>query len=96
MGDHYIPPEAGLGSPGPPAHGYPPEPRSEQDLIDAVNAALFLDPDLPTEQFEVTAENGVVFLHGVVRSEDERQRVLELARDVQGVRRVVDELFVRP
>lgn len=97
MGQRYIPPEGGVGASGggPPAEGYPPEPRTDQDIIDAVRTAFFLDPDFTTHQFEITSEDGVVTLRGFVRSEDERRRAITIVTDVQGVDRVVDELIVR-
>ena len=97
MGDRYIPPEAGVGASGggPPAEGYPPTPRTDQDIIDAVCAAFFLDPDLSTHQFQVESDDGVVTLHGYVRSEDERRRAIEIASDVEGVDRVIDDLIVQ-
>lgn len=97
MGQRYIPPEGGVGASGggPPAEGYPPEPRTDQDVIDAVCAAFFLDPDLSTHQFEVVSDDGVVTLRGYVRSEEERHRAIDVAGDAEGVRRVVDELIVQ-
>jgi hyperosmotically inducible periplasmic protein len=41
-------------------------------------------------------KNGVATLQGSVASEDERERAERLARDVEGVRRVRNELVVEP
>ena len=97
MDECRIPPEAGVGASGggPPEHGYPPEPRTDQEVIEAVRTAFFLDPDFADEQFEILSENGVVTLRGFVRSEDERRRAIDIASDVQGVNRVIDQLVVR-
>jgi osmotically-inducible protein OsmY len=42
----------------------------------------------------VNTKNGTVTLRGVVRSVDEHDRALTLARDTVGVTQVVDELRV--
>ena len=43
----------------------------------------------------VDTSDGVATLSGVVASGDERKRALQLARDTEGITRVVDELEVR-
>jgi osmotically-inducible protein OsmY len=92
-----IPPEGGVGASGggPPAAGYPPAPRTDQQITDAVNAAFFLDPDFSEQQLRVETIDGVVRLAGDVRTEDERQRALDIVTAVEGVQRVQDELVVR-
>ena len=92
-----IPPEAGVGASGggPPAGGYPPDPRSDQQITDAVKTAFFLDPDFSERQFHVETIDGVVRLSGDVRTEDEHRRALDVVVAVEGVRRIVDELVVR-
>jgi osmotically-inducible protein OsmY len=89
-------PEAGVGASGggPPAEGYPPSPRTDQQITDAVSAAFFLDPDFAERQFRIEVVDGVVQVMGAVRSEEERRRALAIARDVEGVERVVDDLVV--
>jgi len=89
------PPEAGVGSPGPPAGGYPPERKEDKDITDAVEAAFFLDPDLAKGEFKVRTCNGVVYLSGLAQSEDEMRRAVDVARGVEGVREVINEISVR-
>ncbi len=90
-------PEAGVGASGggPPEGGYPPEPRTDQQVTDGVRQAFFLDPTFDVHQFRIETVDGAVRLSGDVRSEEERRRALALVADVQGVRRVIDELVVR-
>ncbi len=90
-------PEAGVGASGggPPPEGYPPPPRTDQQVTDAVRQAFFLDPTFSERQFRVETVGGVVRLAGDVRTEDERQRALEIVTAVPGVQRVQDELVVR-
>lgn len=90
-------PEAGVGASGggPPAEGYPPEPRTDQQVTDAVRTALFLDPVLSVRQFHVETVDGTVRIWGEVSSPEERRKVIDLVTDVQGVQRVHDDLTVR-
>jgi len=44
---------------------------------------------------DVDTENGIVYLTGVVRNEVDRRRVAKIARDVDGVVRVVNHLQTR-
>ncbi len=89
------PPEGGIGSEGPPELGYPPEKKEDKDITDAGRDAFFLDPDILESQFKVTTENGMVHLSGIARSEDEMTRVVDVARGVEGVREVVNQMSVR-
>jgi osmotically-inducible protein OsmY len=74
--------------------GIPIRPETDQDVIDAVRLAFFLDPDLREDVCEVVSLNRVVYLRGLVPTPDVRQRVVHVASQVQGVNRVVDELRV--
>ncbi len=89
-------PEAGVGASGggPPAEGYPAEPRTDQQVADAVRDAFFLDPTFGERQFRISAEGGVVRLGGEVHNDAERRRALDITTGVQGVNRVIDELVV--
>jgi osmotically-inducible protein OsmY len=46
------------------------------------------------DQVEVKAEAGVVTLSGPVETEAEKQKIVELARETEGVERVDDQLEV--
>lgn len=89
------PPEAGIGSPGPPAEGYPPEKKEDKEITDAVRAAFFLDPDLIESQYKVRTLDGIVYLSGFASTEDEMRRAVDVARGVEGVREVINEIVVR-
>ncbi|MCL5264649.1 MAG: BON domain-containing protein [Chloroflexi bacterium] len=89
---YWVPPEAGLGGPGLPEHGYPPEKKEDKEISEAVRLALFLDPDIDEKQFSIRTEDGVVYLSGFAKSEDERQRVYNLALGVEGVHDVIDQV----
>jgi osmotically-inducible protein OsmY len=91
-------PEAGVGASGggPPAGGYPEEPRTDQQVVEGVRAAFFLEPGIEASQFHVESSGGVVRLGGVVRDEAERARAIEITSGVSGVQRVIDELVIEP
>jgi len=60
-----------------------------------VKAALVADPVTKAHQINVETFKGTVQLSGFVDSAEARNRALQLARDVQGVRRVKDAMDVR-
>jgi osmotically-inducible protein OsmY len=60
-----------------------------------VKAALVADPVTKTHQINVETFKGIVQLSGFVESDEARVRALQLARDVNGVRRVKDAMEVR-
>ncbi len=71
------------------------EPRSDSALSTAVQAKFYTEDLTRGRAIEVSAENGVVTLRGTVPSDAVRQRALELARGVEGVTNVADQLEVR-
>ena len=56
---------------------------------------MALDETVKALKLDVDTVAGVVTLKGVVRSEAERQRALQLARETEGVKQVIDQLSVR-
>ncbi len=64
-------------------------------LTAKVKAALFAEPGLKTLQLEVETHDGVVTLAGAVDSPVLRQRAVEIAGAMLGVRQVVDKLVVK-
>ena len=54
-------------------------------LTEKVKSEIFRDADVPTGQVNVNTEYGKVILRGEVESEDMVQRLVEAARNVQGV-----------
>lgn len=60
-----------------------------------VKGALFAEPGLKTLQLEVETHDGVVTLAGAVDSAILRQRAVEIAGAMTGVRQVVDKLVVK-
>lgn len=63
-------------------------------LTAKVKAKLLSDDVLNGMNIDVDTQNGVVFLNGVVDSQDQKQKAIELARNTEGVREVEDNLKV--
>jgi BON domain len=71
-------------------------PRVVEDALTAarVKTALVNDATVGVRPIEVMVTNGVVRLSGVVTSEAEAQRAVELARSILGVTKVESDLRV--
>ena len=64
-------------------------------LTTKIKAKMALDDSVKALDLNIDTQNGVVTLMGEVRSEADRQRALALARETEGVTKVVDQLKVR-
>jgi len=62
----------------------------------AIKLALMADPQLFPLEIEVEMDKGKAFLTGSVPSEDEKAKVTEIARKINGVEDVVNKLTVTP
>jgi osmotically-inducible protein OsmY len=60
-----------------------------------VKAALVADPVTKAHQINVETFKGTVQLSGFVETDEARSRALQLARDVDGVKKVKDAMEVR-
>ena len=67
----------------------------EGGLTAKIKAKMALDDHVNARAINVDSADSIVTLSGVVGSEDQRQRALRLARDTEGVTRVVDRLQVK-
>jgi hyperosmotically inducible protein len=72
------------------------QPPADTSIRTAIQARLYADDALRGEDIDVRTENGVVTLHGAVASEAVEQQALTIARGVEGVTRVEDQLTVEP
>ena len=82
----------------PPAAG-PPTPDaipSDGRIEAAVHTELFLEPRVLSGTIDVEVEEGITTLSGAVASLEARRRAVARARNVRGVRAVVDRLDVAP
>ena len=63
-------------------------------ITERVKSELFRDPDVPKGQINVNTEFGKVILRGEVESDDMVERLVQAARQVQGVSDVESRLEV--
>jgi osmotically-inducible protein OsmY len=68
---------------------------SEAALTAKITSKMALDDYIETDNIDVHTSGTTVTVTGVVRSAGERERVLRLARETQGVTQVVDRLRFR-
>jgi osmotically-inducible protein OsmY len=70
------------------------ESAGEAALTSKIKAKMVLDDNIKARAIDVTTDDSTVTLSGVVRSVDEHDRAVRLARETAGVTRVVDQLRV--
>ena len=66
----------------------------ESALTAKIKSKMALDDRVNSRAINVDTSGSVVTLRGVVRSADERARAVRLARETQGITRVIDNLRV--
>lgn len=64
-------------------------------LTAKIKAKMALDDSVKALDLNVDTTGGIVTVKGEVRSEAERQRALALARETEGVGKVIDQLRIR-
>jgi len=70
------------------------ETAAEAALTSKIKAKMILDDHIQARAIDVTTQGSVVTVAGTVRSVDEHDRALRLARETAGVTDVVDHLRV--
>lgn len=65
-------------------------------LTSEVKAKLGNEKLINTTRISVKTERGVVYLTGAVGTSEERNKAVSIAKNVTGVREVVDHLEVKP
>ncbi len=68
---------------------------SDKEITAKIKLKLIEDPELKALSIDVDTVNGVVTLTGVVDSERQRVKVLEHAKSVSGVKKVIDNLQIK-
>ena len=66
----------------------------DTEISSKIKAKMVLDDYVKARSISVATKSGAVTLRGVVRSVDEHDRAITLARDTVGVTQVIDELRV--
>ena len=64
-------------------------------LTAKIKSKMALDDHVKARAINVDTSDGVATLSGEVASADERKRAVQLARDTEGITRVVDKLEIR-
>jgi hyperosmotically inducible protein len=67
----------------------------EGSLTAKIKAKMVLDDLVKARSIDVTTEGTIVTVAGTVHSQQERDRALALARETDGVTKVVDALVIR-
>jgi len=70
--------------------------ESDPAILTQIKTRLALDNQVSTFSIDVDVSDGKVTLQGTVATEAARQRALTIARNVKGVKAVVDKLTVKP
>jgi osmotically-inducible protein OsmY len=70
------------------------ETAAEAALTSKIKAKMVLDDHVAARAIDVTTDGSVVTMSGTVRSVDEHDRAVRLARETDGVTQVIDHLKV--
>ena len=71
-------------------------PPTDTDVNKAVETALFVDNYVPASQVDVVTAEGIVTLTGAVNNLLAKERAVQLAESINGVRAVIDRVTVTP
>jgi osmotically-inducible protein OsmY len=64
-------------------------------IANKLRTQLMFDSQVKNINYTVDAENGVVYLMGIAQNQDELDRVIATARDISGVKRVVNHVLLK-
>jgi hyperosmotically inducible protein len=70
------------------------EAASDNAITQAVKEKLLTQPETAAEKIAVDTHQGVVTLSGTVKSPEEKEQVIQIARATEGVQKVEDRLEV--
>jgi hyperosmotically inducible protein len=85
-----------MGCAATPTHESTGQAFDDTTITSKVKADFIEDPLTKGREISVTTQHGVVHLSGFVDSRDQRSEAVRVAKAVPGVRRVDDELGLRP
>ena len=71
-------------------------PLTDRDINNAVETVLFVDNYVPASQIDVATAEGIVTLSGTVDNLLAKERAVQLAESINGVRAVIDRVSVAP
>jgi osmotically-inducible protein OsmY len=64
-------------------------PQTDSEFAQAIQDAFFLDPNLPSDRFEIRVDDRVAYIGGANVEPRLRRRAIELAQNVQNIKKVV-------
>jgi glutaredoxin-related protein len=67
---------------------------TDEEMLDAILDELQSDGRIETEELDMSCEDGVVYLEGVLPSETKHQILLEILNDVLDFNEVVDDISI--
>lgn len=68
---------------------------SDKEITAKIKAKFIADPELKALSIDVDTLNGVVTLTGIVERESQRERAVNLAKSVEGVKQVIVNIQVK-
>lgn len=68
--------------------------RPDSSVTMKVQSQFFLDPEIKGHEIDVDTTRGVVLLEGAVATVQQKQQAERIARDTEGVTRVINQLAV--
>lgn len=71
---------------------------SDRDIMQKIRKSVVADKSLSTyaHNIKIIATKGTVTLKGPVRSDDEKQNIIQKATDIAGENNVVDQISIKP
>ena len=67
---------------------------SDQWIHTKVKTVLMSESGVPSGKIDITVRHGVVTLKGVLSSSEQKSKALSAAKEVKGVKNVVDKIFI--
>lgn len=61
------------------------EQRSDQAIVEELERLLKAEKDIPNTKIDVSAQNGIVMLSGMVATKLQESRIIEIAASIEGV-----------
>jgi len=68
---------------------------SDKEITARVKFKLIKDPELKALSIDVDTVNGIVTLTGVVENEYQKKKVIDHAKSVSGVKKIIDNLQIK-
>ncbi len=64
-------------------------------IVSAIKSKAVLDKDIRSANYEIKASNAIVFLLGKADNQAERDKMIDVARNIKGVKKVVSHIVLR-